>query len=83
MIVRSPTPDWDAQVFAAPAGPPSELSGWGEPVGETTGAGAVTEIPLTVPQPSTYFLLWLTRASESRDQPGRHQVEISDVALLR
>jgi serine/threonine-protein kinase len=83
MIVRSPTLGWDAEVFAAAAGPPSELSGWGEPVGEVSGAGTVAEIPLVVSQPSTYFLLWLTRASESRDQPGRHQVEISDIALLR
>jgi serine/threonine-protein kinase len=82
MIVRSPTPGWDAQVYAAPAGPPSELSGWGEPVGEVSEAGEVAEIALRVPRPSTYFLLWFTRATESRDQPGRYQVEITDIALL-
>jgi hypothetical protein len=82
MIVRSPTPGWDAQVYAASAGPPSDLSGWGEPVGEVSEAGEVAEIALTVPQPSTYFLLWFTRATESRDQPGRYQVEITDIALL-
>ncbi|MEX2447972.1 MAG: protein kinase [Solirubrobacterales bacterium] len=82
MIVRSPTPAWDAQVFAAPAGPPSELSGWGEPVGEVLDAGETAEIELEVPQPSTYFLLWFTRASEARDQPGRYQIEISDIRLF-
>jgi len=82
MIVRSPTPGWDAEVFAAPAGPPSELSGWGEPVGEVTGAANTQEIDLRVRQPSTYFLLWFTRASEARDQPGRYQIEISDIKLL-
>jgi hypothetical protein len=82
MIVQSPTPGWDAEVYAAPAGPPSDLSGWGEPVGEASDASTDQEIELKVRQPSTYFLLWLTKASEARDQPGRYQVEISDIKLL-
>ncbi|HWM64882.1 MAG TPA: hypothetical protein VNP96_12950, partial [Solirubrobacterales bacterium] len=82
MIVRSPTPGWNAEVFAAPAGPPSDLSGWGEPVGQIEGAETTQEVELDVPQPSTYFLLWFTKASEARDQPGRYQVEISDIKLL-
>jgi len=81
MIVRTPTPGWDAQVYAAPAGPPSELSGWDAPVGEVSEAEEVQEIPLRVPQPSTYFLLWFTKASEARDQPDRYQIEISDIEL--
>jgi serine/threonine-protein kinase len=82
MIVRSPTPGWDAEVFASPAGPPSDLSGWDEPIGEVSEASNVQEIPLRTGEPSTYFLLWFTRASEARDQPGRYQVEISDIKLL-
>jgi hypothetical protein len=82
MIVRSPTPGWDAQVFAAPAGPPTDLSGWGEPVADVSGAAPVQEIDLRVPQPSRYFLLWFTKAPESADQPGGYAVEVSDVKLL-
>jgi eukaryotic-like serine/threonine-protein kinase len=82
MVVRSPTPGYDAEVFAAPAGPPSDLSGWGEPVGEISEAEETQEIDLTVSQPSTYFLLWFTTASEARDQAGRYQVEVSDIKLL-
>jgi len=82
MIVRSPTPGWDAQVFAAPAGPPSDLSGWGEPVGTATDASGTEEIDLNVSAPSRYFLLWFTKASEARDQAGRYQIEISDIKLL-
>ncbi len=82
MIVRSPTPGYDAEVFAAPAGPPSDLSGWGEPVGEVSDAEETQEIDLNVTQPSTYFLLWFTKASEARDQASRYQVEISDIKLL-
>lgn len=83
MIVRTPTPGWDAQVFAAPSGPPAEVSEWGEPVGVAAEASATEEIALTVPEPSRYFLLWFVEASEARDQPGRFQVEITDVELLR
>ena len=82
MIVRSVTPGWDANVYAASAGPPSDLSGWGEPVGQVTDASQTEEIPLQVRRPSTYLLLWFTRVSESRDQPGRYQVEVSDINLL-
>ena len=82
MIVRTPTPGWDAQVFAAPAGPPSDLSGWDEPVGEVAEASATQEIDLTVREPSTYFLLWFTKASPARDQQDRYQIEISDIKLF-
>jgi hypothetical protein len=82
MIVRTPTPGWDAQVFAAPSGPPEELPGWGEPVGTAIEASSVEEIDLTVTTPSRYFLLWFNKASEARDQYGGFQVEISDIKLL-
>jgi len=83
MLVRGPTPGWDAEVFAAAEGPPSELSEWGEPVGVTVDASSTQEIDLTVPQPSRYFLLWFNKASEAHDQFGGYQVEISDINLLR
>jgi tRNA A-37 threonylcarbamoyl transferase component Bud32 len=83
MIVRTPTPGWDAQVFAAPSGPPEDLSEWGEPVGTAIEASSTEEIDLTVTTPSRYFLLWFNKASEARDQYGGYQVEISDIKLLR
>jgi eukaryotic-like serine/threonine-protein kinase len=83
MIVRTSTPGWDAQVFAATSGPPEDLSGWGEPVGSVVNASSKSEIDLAVAAPSRYFLLWFNKASEARDQPGRYQVEISDIQLLR
>ncbi len=82
MIVRTSAPGWDAEVYAAAEGPPDELSGWGEPVGAVSGASTLEEIALNVPQPSRYFLLWFTKAAESRDQPGRYQIEVSDIKLL-
>ncbi|HKA66308.1 MAG TPA: serine/threonine protein kinase, partial [Solirubrobacterales bacterium] len=82
MVVRTPTPGWDGEVFAAAAGPPSELSGWGKPVGEITNAGAIQEVDLTIASPAKYFLIWFNKAAPARDQEGRYQVEISDVKLL-
>jgi len=82
MIVKSPTPGWDAEVFAAGSEAPESLEDWGEPVGEAVDAGASEEIDLTVTAPARYYLLWFNKASEARDQPGRFQIEISDIELL-
>jgi hypothetical protein len=45
-------------------------------------AEGTQEVDLDVRQPSTYFLLWFTKASPARDQEGRYQIEISDIKLL-
>jgi tRNA A-37 threonylcarbamoyl transferase component Bud32 len=82
MDVKSPTEGWDAEVYAAASGPPEDLEEWGEPVGEASDADTTEEISLTVRKPSRYFLLWIVKSSEARDQAGRYQVEISDIALL-
>ncbi|HEY2334984.1 MAG TPA: protein kinase [Solirubrobacterales bacterium] len=82
MIVRTPTPGWDAQVFAASSSPPEELTEWGEPVGTVVNASSTVEVDLNVQEPSTYFLLWFNKASEAHDQFGGYQVEISDIRLL-
>jgi eukaryotic-like serine/threonine-protein kinase len=82
MLVRSPSPGWDAEIYASPSGPPEDLSEWGEPVGEVTDAEKNEEIDLHLGSPAKYFLLWFTRAAPSSEQEGRYQVEISDVKLI-
>ncbi|HEU4706746.1 MAG TPA: protein kinase [Solirubrobacterales bacterium] len=82
MIVRTPTPGWDAQIFATASGPPEELSEWGEPVGEVTDANDLEEVDLHLASPARYFLIWFNKAATARDQEGRYQVEISDVKLV-
>src|SRR5690242_17213510 len=82
MIVNSPSPGWDAEIYASPSGPPEELSEWGEPVGEVSDAGKTEEIELHLGSPAKYFLLWFTKAAPSQEQEGRYQVEISDVKLI-
>ncbi|HEX6665475.1 MAG TPA: protein kinase [Solirubrobacterales bacterium] len=82
IVVRTSTPGWDAEIYAAASGPPSELSEWGEPVGEITDAGDSAEAELSLSSPAKYFLIWFNKASPARDQAGRYQVEISDVKLI-
>ncbi len=84
MEVRTPTPGWDAEVYAAaPGGAPTDLAGWGQPVGTISGASAQQEIPLDVSRRSQYFLLWFTRVSPAQNtSAGPYQIEISDIRLL-
>ncbi len=82
MVVRTPTPGWNAQVFAAAAGPPEEIEEWGERIGEVKNADKTEEIELHLGSAAKYFLLWFTKASPASDQEGRYQVEISDIKLF-
>ena len=82
MVIRSPTPGWDAQIFAAPAGPPEGIEEWGEPIAEVKNAGKTEEVQLHLGSASKYFLIWFTKASPASDQEGRFQVEISDIKLF-
>ena len=82
MVIRSPTPGWDAQIFAASSGPPEQLSEWGEPIGEVSEAEGSEEVELHLAQPARYFLIWFNKAAAASDQEGRYLVEISDVKLI-
>jgi tRNA A-37 threonylcarbamoyl transferase component Bud32 len=82
MLIRTPTPGWDAEIFAAASGPPEEVTEWGEPVGEVTDAKGAEEVDLHLGSPAKYFLIWFNKAAPARDQEGRYQVEISDVKLI-
>jgi hypothetical protein len=81
MVIRTPTPGWDAQIFAAAAGPPEEIEEWGEPIGEVKNADKTEEIDLHLGSAAKYFLVWFTKASPAGDQEGSFQVEISDIKL--
>jgi eukaryotic-like serine/threonine-protein kinase len=82
MVVKTPTPGWNAQVFAAPAGPPEGIEEWGEPVAEVENASKTEEITLHTGSAAKYFLLWFTKLSPAADEEGRYQVEISDIKLF-
>jgi serine/threonine-protein kinase len=69
---------WDADIYAAADGPPESLEDWGDPVGRVAGASADEAIDLSVPEPSQYYLIWLTKLAGS---PGEYKVEISEATL--
>jgi serine/threonine-protein kinase len=82
MVIRTPGPGWDAQIYAVDGEAPEELSGWGEPIGEVTDATENEEVELHLGTPATNFLIWFTKAAPARDQEARYQVEISDIKLV-
>jgi serine/threonine-protein kinase len=82
MKIITPTPGWDAQIYAAASGPPEGIEEWGEAIGEVKNAAKEEEIQLHLGQAAKYFLIWFTKASPASDQEGRFQVEISDVKLF-
>lgn len=82
MKIITPTPGWDAQIFAAASGPPEGIEEWGEQIGEVKNADKEEEVQLHLGKAAKYFLIWFTKASPASDQEGRYQVEISDVKLF-
>jgi serine/threonine-protein kinase len=82
MVVHTPSPGWDAEIYAVEGEAPEELSEWGEPIGEVTDADKIEEVELHLAGAADNFLLWFNKAAPARDQGGRYQVEISDVKLV-
>jgi hypothetical protein len=81
MQIRSPTPGWDASIYEASGSPPGSLSRWGQPVATVSNGGGNETINLPG-RASQSFLIWITKAPPAKDDPGRFQMEISDVRLF-
>jgi serine/threonine protein kinase len=82
MMIRSLTPGYDAEIYQAEGSPSSELSGWGEPVATISNGGESETVKLPG-KPAESFLIWVTKLPSAEDDPGRYQMEISDVRLLK
>ena len=80
--ISSPTSGWDAQIYEVSSSPPSTLSGWGQPVATVRNGGGNETINLPG-KPDRSYLIWITKPPEAKDDPGRFQMEISDVRLLK
>jgi eukaryotic-like serine/threonine-protein kinase len=81
MDIRAATAGWDAQIYATDGEPPEDLAGWGAPIGSVVDGGTRETIDLAA-KPARYFLIWITKPPESGEQPGRFQMQISDVRVL-
>jgi hypothetical protein len=82
MVIRTPGPGWNAQIYATEGEAPAALSEWGEQIGEVTDATENEEVELHLGAPASNFLIWFTKAASARDQEGRYQVEISEIKLV-
>jgi serine/threonine protein kinase len=80
--IRSATPGWDAEIYEVNGSPPSDLSGWGQPVAKVTDGDGHETVALPG-KPGQSFLIWITKAPRAKDDPGRYQMEISDVRILK
>ena len=81
IVVRSLTPGYDAEIYQADGSPPDELSGWGQPVANISN-GRESETVTLPGKAAQSFLIWITNAPTAEDDPGRYQMEISDIRLL-
>ena len=82
MVIRSPTSGYDAQIYEFGGSPPTELSGWGQPVAAISDGGESETVALPG-RAAQSFLIWITKLPSAKDDPGRYQMEISDVRLLK
>jgi hypothetical protein len=78
MTVTSTVGGWSGEVYGAPEGPPEELSGWGDPIGEISDAETEDQVTLNATSENQYFLIWITALAESE---GGFNVEIDEVEL--
>jgi eukaryotic-like serine/threonine-protein kinase len=81
MTVQSAEGGWDAQVYAAQGGPPSELGDWEGPIGQITDASTEAEIQLNSTGENRFFLLWFTSLPTSTEDSSRYRAEIADIEL--
>jgi serine/threonine protein kinase len=82
MVIRTLTPGYDAEIYQAAGSPPSELSSWGQPAATISNGGETDTVNLPG-RAAQSFLIWITKAPTAEDDPGRFQMEISDVRLLK
>jgi serine/threonine-protein kinase len=78
MVIRTPTPGWQGQIYVAAAGPPPALAGW-KAVADFTMTRPRQTISLdTAGQRFRYYLIWITKLP-----PGQEKAEISEVQLFQ
>jgi len=78
MVIRTPAPGWQGQIYVANAGPPPTLDGW-KAVADFTMTRTRQAISLdTAGQRFRYYLIWITKLP-----PGQEKAEISEVQLFQ
>jgi tRNA A-37 threonylcarbamoyl transferase component Bud32 len=78
LSITSARGGWNADVYAADAGPPTTLQGWGPPVGNIEDASEDQLVELDVSADAQYYLIWITSLAGS---PGDYSVQFDEVGL--
>ena len=70
--VQTENPGWTAEIYAIEGEPPSDLSGWGEPISAQplVANQEETTIPLNEKE-ADHFLIWITELTENTDDDQR------------
>lgn len=80
MVIHTPTPGWNANIYASAGEAPAAIDEWGSPVAAVTNASKLEELELDLAgNRFDNFLIWFTKAAD--DGEGSYGVEISDVKL--
>jgi eukaryotic-like serine/threonine-protein kinase len=82
MQVSTEQGGWQAEVYAAPSGPPDSFDGWEGPIGSISDAPEEAVIELSDAGQNRFFLLWFTFLPESTETPGRYRAEVSEIELI-
>ncbi len=81
MVIHTPKPGWNANVYVSSGEAPAEIDEWGEPIGEVTDASKLEEVELNLgTNKYDNFLIWFTKAAD--DGEGSYGIEISEVKLI-
>jgi serine/threonine-protein kinase len=82
--IQTENPGWTADIYAIEGEPPSDLSGWGEPISAQplVADEEETTIPLNEKE-ADHFLIWITELTENTDDDlGGYFATISEVSLF-
>jgi eukaryotic-like serine/threonine-protein kinase len=71
-------PGWSGEIYGAAEGPPTDIAGWGEPIGEFEVSETENNVALDTNE-SRYYLIWITTLADNPD--GGYFATISNVAL--
>ena len=81
MAIRALTPGYDAEIYEAVGSPPTARRAGTGPW-RSISDGGESETATLPGKPANSFLIWITKAPAAKDDPGRYQMEISDVRIL-
>jgi len=79
LTLATPTPGFTAQIYASEGGPPTEIGGWGQPVGNANNVDEEQVIALSG-EPARYYLIWMPVLAEADDGSGG-VAQIAEVEL--